>query len=83
MSGDWSGDVPLGKHGPRDAERKGKFLSTDLWRLYGHRVTWLEELDDEFKQSYLKVCVCVCVWVDTSLYTHLSIQSGWTKTKAI
>lgn len=43
----------------------GKFLSEDLCRPYGHRVAWLEELDDEFSQSYLKgwVGVGVCRYI--------------------
>lgn len=41
--------------------RKGP--GTDLWRLYGHRVTWFGELDPKLKQNYLQLYLCVCVYI--------------------
>lgn len=42
----------------------------DLWRLYGHRVTWLGEHDPRLKQNYLQLYFYICI------YTHMQIYDG-------
>lgn len=61
---------------PEDAQAAGgregrKCSGTDLWRFYGHRVTWLGELDPKLKKTTCSyMCVCIYIGVHTYIYSH-------------